>query len=65
VLFVIGNAPAGIAYWDTSGGINNYGSHAWETVAIFGNLGASTPDYRIQFGRSIGKTVGEYLFKTA
>ncbi|MBP02981.1 MAG: hypothetical protein CMM25_09250 [Rhodospirillaceae bacterium] len=62
---VIGNAPAGIAYWDTSGGINNYGSHAWETVAIFGNLGASTPDYRIQFGRSIGKTVGEYLFKTA
>lgn len=60
-----GNAPLGVAYWDTSGGVNNYGSHAWETVAIFGSLGASTPDYRIQFGRSIGKTVGEYLFKTA
>ena len=61
----IGNAPLGIAYWDTSGGINTYGTHAWETVAIFGSLGATTPDYRIQFGRSIGTTVGEYLFKTA
>lgn len=61
----IGNAPAGVAYWDNSGGNNTYGSHAWETVTIFGDLGASTPDYRIQFGRSIGTTVGEYLFKTA
>ena len=61
----IGNAPAGTAYWDNSGGNSTYGSHAWETVAIFGDLGASNPDYRIQFGRSIGTTVGEYLFKTA
>lgn len=61
----IGNAPAGTAWWDNSGGNNSYGSHAWETVAIFGNLGSGTPDYRIQFGRSIGTTVGEYLFKTA
>ena len=61
----IGNAPAGVAYWDNSGGNTTYGSHAWETVTIFGDLGASTPDFRIQFGRSIGTTVGEYLFKTA
>lgn len=61
----IGNADAGVAYWDNSGGNATYGSHAWETVTIFGDLGASNPDYRIQFGRSIGKTVGEYLFKTA
>ena len=61
----IGNAPAGVAYWDNSGGNTTYGSHAWETVTIFGDLGSSTPDYRVQFGRSIGTTVGEYLFKTA
>lgn len=61
----IGNAPGGVAYWDNSGGNTTYGSHAWETVAVFGDLGASNPDYRIQFGRTIGKTVGEYLFKTA
>ena len=61
----LGNAPAGVAFWDNSGGNSTYGSHAWETVAIFGDLGASNPDYRVQFGRSIGTTVGEYLFKTA
>lgn len=61
----IGNAPGGVAYWDNSGGNTSYGSHAWETVAVFGDLGASNPDYRVQFGRTIGKTVGEYLFKTA
>ena len=61
----IGNAPAGVAYWDNSGGNSTYGSHAWETVTIFGDLGTSTPDFRVQFGRSIGTTVGEYLFKTA
>jgi len=52
--------PLGIAYYDNT---QTYGNHSWETITIFGNL--NTVDYRVQFGRSIGKTVGDYLFKVA
>lgn len=60
----LGSAPSGVAYWDNSRGNATYGAHDWETVSTFGRAGSGA-DYRIQFGRTIGKTVGEYLFKTA
>lgn len=56
------------AYWDTSDGVSTSGfsTRKWDTVRIFGaDLGTDNPDYRIQFGRALGKMVGEYLFKTA
>ena len=70
----ITGAPSGTptgniyAYWDTSDGVSTSGfsTRKWDTVRIFGaDLGTSNPDYRIQFGRALGKMVGEYLFKTA
>ena len=70
----ITGAPSGtptgniFAYYDTSGGVDSTGfnNRKWDTIRIFGaDLGTSNPDYRIQFGRALGKMVGEYLFKTA
>ena len=67
-------APSGVptgniyAYYDTSTGVNStaFGNRKWDTIRIFGeDLGTSNPDFRIQFGRTIGKMVGEYLFKVA
>ena len=70
----ITGAPSGVptgnifSYYDTSTGVDStaFGNRKWDTIRIFGeDLGTSNPDFRIQFGRTIGKMVGEYLFKVA
>jgi len=70
----VSGAPSGVptgnifSYYDTDQGVDasGFGSRKWDTIRIFGeDLGTSNPDFRIQFGRTIGKMVGEYLFKTA
>ena len=68
-------APSGVptgniyAYYDTTNGVNQTvfdNDRKWDTIRIFGeDLGTTNPDFRIQFGRTIGKMVGEYLFKVA
>lgn len=74
----VNGAPSGVAsgfgnifaYYDTEteGAVNQtaFNNRRWDTIRIFGeDLGTNNPDFRIQFGRTIGKMVGEYLFKTA